>query len=92
MRNVPKKYHDENYRDPVPDGYCAMCGEPIYYGNPCYVLDDGEMVHADGILRDYQERGTNRPLRLSCLSAYLLDTFSQDDMAKALGIPEKRWQ
>lgn len=91
MRNVPKNYRDENYRDPAPSGICPMCGEPVYPGDSCYIID-GDMIHADGVLRDYRDRGTNRPLRLSCLSAYLLDTFSQDDMAKALGIPEKRWQ
>ena len=90
MRNIPKNYHDENYHDHAPAGICPMCGEPVYPGDPCYIID-GDMIHADGILRDYQERGTNRPLRLSCLSAYLLDTFSQDDVAKALNIEEKVW-
>ena len=90
MRNVPKNYHDENYRDPAPSGICPMCGEPVYPGAPCYIVD-GDMIHADGVLRDYRERGTNRPLRLSCLSAYILDTFSQEDMVEALGLEKKRW-
>lgn len=89
MRNVPKNYHDENYRDPVPAGICPMCGDPVYPGDPCYIVD-GDMIHADGILRDYQERGTNRPLRLSCLSAHILDTFSQEEMAEALGL--EKWR
>lgn len=90
MRNIPKNYRDENYRDPVPAGICPMCGEPVYKGDPCYIID-GDMIHADGVLRDYRERGTNRPLRLSCLSAYILDTFSQGDMVEALGLEKKRW-
>lgn len=89
MRNVPKNYRDENYRDPIPAGICPMCGEPVYPGDPCYIVD-GDMIHADGILRDYQERGTNRPLRLSCLSAHILDTFSQEEMAEALGL--EKWR
>lgn len=91
MRVMPKVYHDENYRDPVPVAVCPICGEPIYQGDPCYQLDTGELVHGDGIFRDYQEKGTKRPLRLSCAMAYILDTASQDDLAEALGIPEKRW-
>lgn len=90
MINAPKNYRDENYRDPVPAGICPMCGEPVYPGDPCYIID-GDMIHADGVLRDYRERGTNRPLRLSCLSAYILDTFSQEDMVEALGLEKKRW-
>ena len=90
MRNVPRNYRDENYRDPIPAGICPMCGEPVYPGDPCYIID-GDMIHADGVLRDYRERGTNRPLRLSCLSSYILDTFSQEDMTEALQIEKKRW-
>ena len=90
MRNIHKNYHDENYSDPVPAGICPMCGEPVYPGDPCYIID-GDMIHADGVLRDYRERRTNRPLRLSCLSAYILDTFSQEDMTEALQIEKKRW-
>ena len=90
MRNVPKNYRDENYRDPIPAGICPMCGEPVYPGDPCYIID-GDMIHADGVIRDYRERGTNRSLRLSCLSAYILDTFSQEDMTEALQIEKKRW-
>lgn len=90
MKFICDYCRDEDYRDPAPAGICPMCGEPVYPGDPCYIID-GDMIHADGVLRDYRERGTNRPLRLSCLSAYILDTFSQEDMTEALQIEKKRW-
>lgn len=90
MRNVLKNYHGENYRDPDPAGICPMCGEPVYPGDPCYIID-GHLIHADGVLQEYLEVRTNRPLRLSCLSAYILRTFSQEDMTEALRLEKKRW-
>lgn len=66
-----------------------MCGEPVYPGDPCYIID-GDMIYADRVLRDYRERGTNRPLRLSCLSVYILRTFSKEDMVEALGL--EKWR
>ena len=89
MINAPKNYHDENYRDPAPSGICPMCGEPVYPGDPCYIID-GHLIHADGVLWEYREARTNRPLRLSCLSAYILRTFSQEEMAEALGL--EKWR
>lgn len=90
MRNVPKNYHDENYRDPVPIGVCAKCGEEILLGSPYYQNEYGELFHASGVLRRYQEINTKRPLFLSCAMSYILDSAGQEDLAKAIGLVEKK--
>lgn len=91
MRAAPKIYRDENYADPVPAAVCPMCGEPVYHGDPCYSLDNGDLLHAEGVCLDYRERYTKRPLRLSCAMAYILDAYGGVEIARALQLEEKRW-
>lgn len=45
MRFVKRKTHDENYENEV-KGICPVCGEEIYYGDKCYVTDEGD-VHEE---------------------------------------------
>lgn len=91
MRNVPKNYHDENYYDPIPAGRCAMCGEPIFPGDPCYELYDGRMFHADQIYRIYRETDQRKTIMMSCAMAYAWDDASQDEILESLGMEKKIW-
>ena len=59
----------ENYIDPIPIAYCAMCGDPIYWGDHVFETKDGEFLHAEDTYREYRERGTNEVLRLTCAEA-----------------------
>ena len=39
-----RKYHDENYNDPQAAAKCAVCGEPIYDGDDCIIVQEG-LIH-----------------------------------------------
>lgn len=77
--------------DPKPVAYCAVCGEPILWGDPCVRTYEGDLVHSSGVYRSYKDRWTNRPLLVSCATAYILDTNSQDDIISAAGLEKKLW-
>ena len=81
-----------SYPDPKPVGYCAVCGEPIYWGDKCYTIPEGDMVHATGVYRNYREIWERKPLLLSCLATYIIDNFSQEELAEAVGLEAKRWE
>lgn len=81
-----------SYPDPKPVGYCAVCGEPIYWGDNCYTILEGDMVHATGVYRNYREIWERKPLLLSCLATYIIDNFSQEELAEAVGLEAKRWE
>lgn len=81
-----------NYPDPVPVGYCAMCEEPIYWGDYIFETKDGEYLHAEGTYRDYRERGTNEVLRLTCAEAWVIETGGTEELMKAAALEVKRWE
>jgi len=89
--NTHPHYTEEDYRDPEPVGICAVCGEPIYMGDDCFELPDGDLVHADGIFNDYRDRNTNQFLRVPCIGAYILEEYVFGELAAELGINKKRW-
>ena len=88
MRNIPKNYHDENYKDPTQVGICPICGDPILPGDKCIEVD-GELIHADGVYRVYKDR-YGKSISMSCVMAYIWDTCSQSDFEEMLGLKEKR--
>lgn len=46
MRWSQKVYHDENYRDPQPLGYCILCGEPVLKSD-CRYRIYGDLIHLE---------------------------------------------
>ena len=76
---------NENYIDPTPIAYCAMCGDPIYWGDHIFETKYGEYLHAEGTYRDYRERGTNEVLRLTCAEAWVIETGGAEGLSKAAG-------
>lgn len=79
-----------NYPDPVPVGYCAMCEEPIYWGDYVYETRSGELLHADGVYEIYEERRDKRnTLQLTCAAAWLMDDL--DKIARDAGLEIKQW-
>ena len=79
-----------NYPDPVPVGYCAMCEEPIYWGDYVYETQNGELLHADGVYATYEERGNKgNTLRLTCAEAWLMDDLEK--IVRDAGLEIKQW-
>lgn len=83
MRIEKKRRHDENYPDPPPAGYCALCGDPIEEGEPCYG-SCGELFHAGGRRCAVMIEGKTKVL--SCAMAMILRDYTQEDIAEALGL------
>lgn len=83
MRDYKKRYHDENYRDPEPVGRCAICGDPIEPGEPCYEID-GELFHAGGRRCTVEIEGRKKDL--SCAMSMILRDYTLEDLAGALGM------
>jgi hypothetical protein len=79
---IKTRFRDEDYPDPGPVGYCAVCGEPIEVGDPYYKVDD-EVVHADGNRGAAVLSGKTR--KLSCLSEFLLG-YGDETLAEAMGM------
>lgn len=79
-----------NYPDPVPVGYCAMCEEPIYWGDYVYETRNGELLHADGVYATYEERGNKgNTLQLTCAAAWLMDDLEK--IVRDAGLEIKQW-
>ena len=83
---------NENYIDPIPIAYCAMCGDPIYWGDHIFETKDGEYLHAEGTYRDYRERWTNEVLRLTCAEAWVIETGGTEELTKVAALEVKRWE
>ena len=83
---------NENYIDPTPIAYCAMCGDPIYWGDHIFETKYGEYLHAEGTYRDYRERGTNEVLRLTCAETWAIETGGTEELTKAAALEVKRWE
>ena len=82
--------NDIDYPDPVPVGYCAMCEEPIYWGDYVYETRNGELLHADGVYVTYEERGNKgNTLRLTCAAAWLMDDLEK--IVRDAGLEIKQW-
>lgn len=80
-----------NYPDPVPVGYCAMCGDPIYWGDFVFETKYGELLHADGLYREYHEKDTNEILRLTCAETWALEQGNLCEMVEGAGMVMKQW-
>lgn len=79
-----------DYPDPVPVGYCAMCEEPINWGDRVYETPGGELLHADGVYATYEERGNKgNTLRLTCATAWLMDDLEK--IVRDAGLEIKQW-
>jgi hypothetical protein len=76
------KFSDEDYPDPGPVGYCAVCGEPIEADDLYYKTGD-EVVHAGGNRGAAILSGKTR--KISCLSEFLLG-YGDETLAEAMGM------
>lgn len=83
---------NENYIDPTPIAYCAMCGDPIYWGDHIFETKYGEYLHAEDTYREYRECGTNEVLRLTCAEAWVIETGGTEELTKAAALEVKRWE
>ena len=81
-----------NYLDPIPVGYCEQCQEPIYKGDRVYENRYGEMFHADGVYRVYQERDNRaNTLTLSCAEVWAIEQGDFYKMLEGAGLELKQW-
>ncbi len=81
---------NEDYYAPQPVGYCAICGEPVYPDDSARVLDDGSLIHEEGIWDYYKAQPDGQRFPISCLGAYILDNYAFWEIANALGIEKRR--